>query len=420
MRIAIIGSGIAGLTAAYLLHRKHDITLFEQEDRLGGHTATVDVDTAAGPLAIDTGFIVYNERTYPNFIALLDELGVASQPTRMGFSVSDPVNGVEYAGSGLNALFSRRSSVLDPEHWRMLSDIMRFNKEAVADWQGGHLREGVTLGDYLQSGAYSAAFRDRYLIPMGSAIWSAPLEQVLAFPVEFFVRFFHHHGLLQLRDRPRWRVIKGGSREYLEPLTRAFADRIHLATRVLGVERLPKGVRLTVAQNDEPRDGGEFDAVVFACHSDQALGMLQDASPLEQKLLGDIPYANNTVVLHTDTRLLPDKRRAWSSWNYRLQADTSQLPLLTYNMNILQGLSADKTYCVTLNADDQIDPAHVIQTFNYAHPQFSLASLSAQERWQEINGVNNTWFCGAYWANGFHEDGVVSAMRVARHLGVDC
>ncbi|WP_323844593.1 NAD(P)/FAD-dependent oxidoreductase [Microbulbifer magnicolonia] len=414
MRIAIIGSGISGLTAAYLLNRKHDITLFEAADRLGGHTATVDVEEGGRTLAVDTGFIVYNDWTYPNFIRLMRELGVESQPTSMGFSVRCDKQGFEYAGNNLNSLFAQRANLVSAGHWRMLWDIVRFNRNALKDWQAGRLDGGLTLGEYLPANGYSAEFANRYLVPMGSAIWSASMAQMLEFSVSFFVRFFVNHGLLNIFNRPQWRVIRGGSRQYIGPLTRSFADSIRLATPVQSVLRLADGVELCTV-------GGErqlFDEVVFACHSDQALRCLADASDAERNILGAIPYASNSVVLHTDTNLLPRHRRSWSSWNYRLREEHDQLPVLTYNMNILQGLRSDKTYCVTLNAEQRIDPDKILQRFEYAHPQFSVAGTRAQEQWARINGANRTWFCGAYWANGFHEDGVNSALRVAEGLGV--
>ncbi|WP_445356155.1 NAD(P)/FAD-dependent oxidoreductase [Microbulbifer sp. EKSA008] len=415
MRIAIVGSGIAGLTAAYLLNRKYDVTLFEAQARLGGHTATVDIDEGGRRLAVDTGFIVYNDWTYPNFIRLLKELGVQSQPTSMGFSVRCDQEGFEYAGNNLNSLFAQRSNIVSAGHWRMLWDIVRFNRNALRDWQEGRLSETLTLGEYLPANGYSAEFANRYLVPMGSAIWSASVAQMLEFSVSFFVRFFVNHGLLNLVRRPQWRVIKGGSREYIDPLIQSFTDKIRLSTPIEAVQRCREGVNVRTAAGENL----EFDAVVFACHSDQALQCLTDPSGSEQKILGAIPYAKNAVVLHTDSTLLPRHRRSWSSWNYQLRSEQDALPVLTYNMNILQGLNTEKTYCVTLNAEERIDPKSVLGRFEYSHPQFSVAGTRAQQQWDSINGVNRTWFCGAYWANGFHEDGVTSALRVARGLGVD-
>lgn len=414
MRIAIIGSGIAGLTAAYLLSRKHEITLFEAQGRLGGHTSTIDIEEGGRQLAIDTGFIVYNDWTYPNFIRLLDELGIESQPTFMGFSVRCDREGFEYAGNNLNSLFSQRSNLLNAGHWRMLWDIVRFNRGALRDWREGRLHDGLTLGEYLPANGYSTEFANRYLVPMGSAIWSASVSQMLEFSVSFFVRFFFNHGLLNIVRRPQWRVIKGGSRSYIAPLTALYKDGIRLSTKVRSVRRTENGVDLLTSTGERH----SFDGVVFACHSDQALQCLGDATAQEQDVLGAIPYAYNKVVLHTDTALLPRRKLSWSSWNYRLRAERDQLPVLTYNMNILQSLQTEKTYCVTLNAEERINPEKILAHFEYAHPQFSVAGSRAQQQWAHINGVNHTWFCGAYWANGFHEDGVNSALRVAESLGV--
>ncbi|MBN8431363.1 FAD-dependent oxidoreductase [Microbulbifer salipaludis] len=425
MNVAIIGSGISGLTAAYLLNQQHEVALFEADQRLGGHTATMDVMEGGRLLSIDTGFIVFNDWTYPKFIKLMDELGVQSQPTDMGFSVSRSkcadtgAREFEYAGNNFNSLFAQRRNLLDGGHWRMLKDIVRFNRDAVTDWQRGDLGSSMTLGTYLENNGYSAEFSSRYLIPMGSAIWSASMSRMLDFSVDFFIRFFYNHGLLNIFNRPQWRVIQGGSRRYIEPLTRSYADKIHLSCPVQKVVRHAQGVTLEYRDRSGQVQQREFDQVVFACHSDQALAILGDASAQEREILGQIPYEKNSVVLHTDTSLLPRRQSAWASWNYRLQGEHDRLPVLTYNMNILQRLDAEETYCVTLNADDAIDEQKVIGRYEYAHPQFSVNGNQAQSRWGEINGGNKTWFCGAYWANGFHEDGVVSAVRVAKGLGVD-
>ncbi len=413
MRIAIIGTGIAGLTAAYLLNRKHDITVFEAGDSIGGHTATVHITMPDGEQhAVDTGFIVYNDWTYPNFIKLLAQLGITGQPTEMSFSVHDERNGLEYGGSNLNALFTQRRNLLRPSFLRMVRDILRFNRESIADLDSGQLSPGMTLGEYLQSRRYSDEFIKHYLVPMGAAIWSASTQVMLAFPLLFFVRFFRNHGLLSISDRPQWTVIPGGSRAYLGPLTRSFADRIRTASPVTAIRRDSTGTTVSSRHGDE-----RFDAVVIAAHSDQALAMLADASANEREILGAIPYQANDVVLHTDTRLLPRHRRAWSSWNYHLTAEDQPHAVLTYDMNILQGLQSAHTFCVTLNHTAAIDPQKILRRFRYDHPVFTLAGMAAQERWHEINGVNHTWFCGAYWRNGFHEDGVMSALRIAEAFG---
>jgi predicted NAD/FAD-binding protein len=413
MKIAIIGTGISGLTAAYLLNRKHDITVYEAGDTIGGHTATVDVEMPNGEkLAIDTGFIVYNEWTYPGFIQLLSQLGIKGQKTEMSFSVHDDCSGLEYGGNNLNTLFTQRVNLLKPSFLRMVRDILRFNKASIADLESGLLPEHLTLGDYLQKNNYSKEFIAHYLVPMGAAIWSASTNVMLTFPLLFFVRFLKNHGLLSISDRPQWYVIPGGSREYLKPLTSRYSDRIRVATPVTGITRHSEGVTLTTVHGKE-----YFDAVVIASHSDQALAMLQDPSAAETEILSAIPYQSNDVVLHTDTRLLPVHRRAWSSWNYHLTAENQPHAVLTYDMNILQGLQSAYTFCVTLNNTSAIEPSKILRQFSYSHPVFTLDGMQAQARWQEINGINRTWFCGAYWRNGFHEDGVQSALRVAQAFG---
>ncbi len=410
MKIAVIGSGISGLACAHYLHREHDVHVLESADRIGGHTATVDVAMGGRRFAIDTGFIVYNDWTYPNFIALMDEMKVSSRPTEMSFSLSDRESGLEYAGSNLNTLFAQRKNLVSPSFIGMLRDIMRFNRESIEDLDEGRIDPGMTLGQYLQTRGYGRAFRDYYLVPMGAAIWSTDTPVMMDFPLQFFVRFFRNHGLLSVRNRPQWRVIEGGSREYLRPLTAGFARKIRTSTRIRAVRRLLQGVDIAFENGTSER----FDKVVFACHSDQALALLDDASQAESEILGAIPYSASEVVLHTDTRLLPANRRAWSSWNYLRRPGTDR-PTLTYNMNILQGLDAPQTVCVTLHDTDAINPHQGLGHFNYSHPVVTLEGMSAQERWQEING-GNTWFCGAYWRNGFHEDGVHSALRVAQGI----
>jgi predicted NAD/FAD-binding protein len=411
MKIAIIGSGISGLASAYYLHRQHEVEVFEAAPQIGGHTATVDVRLGGRRFAIDTGFIVYNDWTYPNFIALMEELGVTSKATSMSFSVRDQLSGLEYAGTSLNSLFAQRRNLLSPRFWGMLRDITRFNREAVAQLEAGAIDDDTSLGDYLTAGNYKQAFIEQYLLPMGSAIWSADTSTMLDFPLQFFIRFFRNHGLLSVTNRPQWRVIEGGSRSYLEPLTAGFKDRIHCNAAVSKVTRNHAGALLEL----ESGATQQFDQVIFACHSDQALAILQEPTNAEREVLGAIPYQDNEVVLHTDTRILPRNSAAWSSWNY-LQASRDQRAVVTYNMNILQGLSAPETFCVTLNHSQAINPVKVLGKFSYSHPVFSLAGMKAQQRWHEINAAP-IWFCGAYWHNGFHEDGVNSALRVASAIG---
>ncbi len=413
MKIAIIGSGISGLTCAYLLQPHADITVFEADSRPGGHTATVDVELQGKHYAIDTGFIVFNDRTYPNFLRLMQQLGVVSKPTEMSFSVSCELSGLEYNGSDLGGLFAQRRNLLRPAFWGLLRDILRFNRQAQEDLKQGAIEPGISLGDYLQRLGMGDWLRDKYLVPMGSAIWSASVDSMLAMPLQFFVRFFHNHGLLTVNDRPQWRVIEGGSRNYLEPLTRAFADRIHCNTPIRSISRTAEGVQLQLPDGSTQ----QFDQVVLACHSDQALALLADPSEAELQVLGAMPYQDNEVILHTDASMLPARRRAWASWNYRIREDNQQQAVLTYNMNILQGLEAPETFCVTLNDTARIDPQKILGRYHYSHPVFNRESLQAVSRWEEVNGVQRTWFCGAYWANGFHEDGCSSGVRVAQALG---
>ena len=412
MKIAIIGSGIAGLTSAYLLNRRHQVSVFEASDWVGGHTHTVDVEVGGRSYAIDTGFIVFNDWTYPNFIRLLEILGVASKPTEMSFSVSDPLTGVEYNGNNLNTLFAQRRNLFSRPFIGMVRDILRFNREALDDLEHGRIPASMTLGAYLKLGGYSQRFTEHYIVPMGAAIWSMSLIDMLDFPLQFFVRFFKNHGLLSVSDRPQWRVVEGGSRSYVAPLSESFREHIRLNCPVSRVERESHGVTVHSAAGNE-----HFDKVVFACHSDQALALLAQPTALEREILGALPYADNDVVLHTDTRLLPKRPLAWASWNYRLGGPVDQPAAVTYDMNILQGIKSETTFCVSLNQSDAIDPGKILARYTYAHPQYSLEAVAAQARWEELLGANHSYFCGAYWANGFHEDGVVSALRVAREFG---
>lgn len=412
MKIAIVGSGIAGLTCAYLLNRRHEVTVFEAGDWVGGHTHTVPVTVDGRQYAVDTGFIVFNDWTYPNFIRLLGQLGVPFKPTEMSFSVTDPDTGLEYNGNNLNSLFAQRSNLFSPGFWGMLRDILRFNKEAQRDLIELRIAADTTLDEYLKAGGYGERFILHYIVPMGSAIWSMPMAEMLNFPLQFFVRFFKNHGLLSVSDRPQWQVIEGGSSAYIAPLTAAFKERIRLNCPVTRVDRDVHGVVI-----HSPAGLEHFDQVVFACHSDQALKLLAVPSEAERAILGALPYADNEVVLHTDTRLLPTRKLAWASWNYRLSGAGHTHAAVTYDMNILQDIQSDTTFCVSLNQSAGISPDKVLARYTYAHPQFSLAAVAAQNRWGELDGAQHTHYCGAYWANGFHEDGVVSALRVAAAFG---
>jgi predicted NAD/FAD-binding protein len=411
MKIAVIGGGISGLTTAHLLCAEHEITLFEANDYLGGHTNTIDVNLPAGKWAVDTGFIVFNERTYPNLIRLLDRLGVASQPSMMSFSVTDERTGLQYCATNLDTFFAQRRNLLNPGFWRMLSEIFRFNRQSGALYAGDDL--SLTLGEYLQAHGYSRAFVEQFLVPMGSAIWSADPGRFLDFPATAFVTFFTNHGILNVVDQPRWRVVSGGSRQYVEPLARPFRDRVRLSSPVTRVERHPDRVEVTVrgcaAQS--------FDQVVLACHSDQALAMLADPSQPEHDLLGAIPYQQNEAILHTDVAQLPTLPKARASWNSRIPQKQRAAPSLTYWMNRLQSLQAPVEFCVTLNAADEIRAEKVLYRTTYQHPVYSVAAFAAQRHHEAINGVNRTWYCGAYWGYGFHEDGLNSALAVCRRFG---
>jgi len=416
MQIAIIGAGISGLTAAYRLSTAHEVTLFEANDYLGGHTNTVDVEVDGERHAIDTGFIVFNDRTYPNFIALLDELGVRSRPTCMSFSVRCDAANLEYNGSSLNGLFAQRRNLLRPGFYRMLADILRFNREAPELVLNRSATDETTVGEYLAEQRYAREFSEHYLLPMGAAIWSCPLGTFVDFPIRFIAEFYQNHGLLSVRNRPTWRVIEGGSRNYVAKMVARFADRIRLNTPVEQITRTASGVMV------KPKDqqATHFDHVVFACHSDQALRMLVDPTPTEQAVLSEFPYGRNIAILHTDPAILPKRRRAWASWNYSISgppADAaSQSASVTYQMNLLQHIRSKHVFNVTLNSEQQIDPAKVLQRIEYHHPVFTARRSAAQARHRELIDVNRTSYCGAYWGNGFHEDGVVSAMRVCASL----
>jgi uncharacterized protein len=410
-RIAIVGAGVSGLVAAHLLHPRHRITVFDASPYAGGHTNTIRVDTADATHQVDTGFIVFNDRNYPSFERLLRGLGVVSQPSTMSFGVSDGCGDFEYCAASPNALFAKRSHLVTPWFHRMLTDLVRFQRRA---------RELVvardddpSLGEWLERGRFSRAFVERLIVPQVSAVWSADPGQTPSFPARFLAEFFDNHGMLHLHGRPRWRTIAGGSRRYVEALTRPWRDRLRLATPIQAIERHDDHVTV------KPR-GGErerFDEVIIATHSDQALRMLADASDCEHEILGAFPYQPNEAVLHTDARLLPRRRRAWASWNYHLRPEAPGRTTVTYHMNKLQSLDADREFCVTLNRTEEIDPDKVIRTFQYSHPVITSRGEAARDRRDEICGRRRTHFCGAYWGWGFHEDGVVSALRVGERFG---
>jgi predicted NAD/FAD-binding protein len=410
MRIAIVGAGISGLATAHLLHREHEITVFEAGRTAGGHANTVRVDTEHATHHVDTGFIVFNDRNYPHFTRLLTSLGVASQPSNMSFGVSDGRD-FEYNGASPNGLFANRAHLAAPWFHRMIADLLRFNRRAQELLVTSGI--GPSLGHWLEQHRFSRPFIERLIVPQASSVWSADPHQMWTFPARFLIEFFANHGMLGFHARPQWRTIVGGSRAYVDAVIRPWRARLRLGTPVRAIARFDDHVTVT------PRGGGpeRFDEVVLATHSDQALRMLADASDREHELLGAIPYQRNEAVLHTDRRLLPRRRRAWASWNYHLLAEPAGLPTSTYHMNRLQSLRADREFCVTLNRTAAIDPKRVLGTYDYAHPVFTPAGARAQARVAEISGVRRTHYAGAYWGWGFHEDGVVSAVRVAERFG---
>jgi predicted NAD/FAD-binding protein len=412
VRIAIVGSGISGLVAAHLLRPRHEICVFEAAERIGGHTHTVDVHYRGERHAIDTGFIVYNEATYPNFVRLLAKLGVETQPSEMSFGLSCERSGLEWGSRGVGGLFAQPRNLLRPAFWRMLRDFLRFNREAPRLLESAV--EKVALGDYLRGAQYSDAFIDHYVIPMGAAIWSADPGRFLEIPALTFIRFFRNHGMLETNPSLPWRVIRGGSARYVEKLVAPFRDRIRLGCAVRSVRRTSRRVEIFSSAGVEV-----FDQVIFAAHSDQALALLEAPSALERKLLGSIRYQQNDVVLHTDTSLLPRCRRAWASWNYRIARGPQDRALVTYDMTRLQSLPTRERFLVTLNGSDRIDPSRVLRRFVYYHPVFDADAIAAQKLHAQISGRARTHYCGAYWGYGFHEDGVKSALAACAPFGVE-
>lgn len=408
MRIAIIGSGIAGLASAWWLDGEHEVTLFEANDYLGGHTHTHDVRVGGRRMAVDTGFIVFNPLHYPLLTALFDELGVASQATTMSFSVHSERSGVEYNATSLDGLFCQRRNLASPRFWGMLHDLRRFYRDAPALLDA---HEGPTLGEYLRSQRYGAAFIEEHLLPMASALWSSPTATVMEFPARYLVQFMANHQMLRMTGRSPWRVVQGGSARYVDALRSRWQVRERLGCPVHAVERMRWGVRVHSAAGV---DG--FDTVILACHSDQALALLADADPAERAVLGGIRYQRNEVVLHTDASLLPRNRKAWAAWNAHVPRDPAAPCTVSYCMNLLQGLPGDVPLVVTLNRGDAIDPDKVLRRMSYAHPIHDHAAVRAQRRWADIQGRRHTWFAGAYWGWGFHEDGIRSARRVVDAL----
>jgi predicted NAD/FAD-binding protein len=410
MRIAIVGSGVSGLVCAHVLGRSHHVTVFEADDRAGGHAHTVRVDLADETHDVDTGFLVYNDRNYPGLVRLFESLGVATKASDMSFSVSDDDSGIEWRGTSLTTLFAQRRNAVRPAFLRMLADVVRFNRAARALLVSSEEPQ-LSLADLLASGRFSSRFAEWYLVPLGSSIWSADPATFLDMPAVTFARFFDNHGLLRYGDQPSWRTVVGGSRRYVEAIAKPLGRELRLASPVSKISRRDDGVELQSEAGPE-----RFDHVVVATHSDQALNLLSDPSPQEREVLGAIRFQPNRATLHTDARLLPKNRRAWASWNYHRLTDQPDQATLTYRLRSLQGIDSAHEILVTLNRDDVIRDEQVLARFDYAHPVFDRPAIAAQRRHEELNGQQRTWFCGAYWGFGFHEDGVQSALAVCRRL----
>jgi predicted NAD/FAD-binding protein len=410
MRIAIVGGGVSGLVAAHRLHARHEITLYEAGEHLGGHTNTVTVERAGGVWHIDTGFIVLNDRNYPRFRELLEGAAVAIQPSHMGFSVRGEDEDFEFAGTP-RGVFCQRANIARPAFWRMLADLRRFNR-ALRSVLADPAIEQRSLAEFVRDGGYSPWFIERLIVPQASAVWSADPAAMWSFPVRFLAEFFANHGMLGFRDRPSWQTVVGGAERYVQAISRPFSHRVRLATPVAALRRGDDGVTLRTAAGESAR----FDEAIIACHADQALALLEDPSPAEREILGAFPYQANEAVLHTDASLLPRRRAARQAWNYHLFARPRPRTTVTYYCNHLQRLDASEDFCVSLNMTEWIDPSKIIATFNYAHPTFTGAGVAAQARWNEISGRRGTRYCGAYWGWGFHEDGVVSALRAVEGL----
>jgi uncharacterized protein len=410
-KIAIIGSGISGLTCGYHLHKEFSLKMFEAGNYIGGHTNTITVDSSSGPLNIDTGFIVFNDWTYPEFIKMITDSGVKSQLSDMSFSVKCEQSGLEYNGTNINSLFAQRRNIFKPKFWSMIRDILRFNKEGLEWVNSAPADDNTTLGQFLKDRKFSKAFIDYYAKPITAAIWSAGDKDVNEFPLRFFMTFFKNHGMLSVSERPAWRVIKNGSKSYIPAFTKGWEDKISLSNPVKKVERNNEKIVIKTASGDEV-----FDGVIFACHSDQALTLLGEPSAKEQAILNAMPYQKNEAVLHTDSSILPKKKRAWAAWNYHILPQANENAALTYNMNILQSLKTKETYNVTLNYTEAIAPEKIIKKIQYMHPRFSLEGINAQSRHSEISGQSRTFYCGAYWRYGFHEDGVVSGLKAVEQV----
>ena len=411
-RVGVVGAGISGLAAAYLLSRRYDVHLFEKDARLGGHTHTVMVDSGAEPIALDTGFLVHNERTYPLLCRLFRELGIGTRDSDMSFSVSCPRTGLEYSSRGARGFFAQPHRLASPAHLALLRDIIRFNRLARASVDVA--TDDDTVGQFLDRHRFGPAFTGRYLYPMASAIWSASLDSIRDFPLLTLARFLENHGLLQINGQPVWKVVRGGSASYIPRLTAPLDGRVHRAAQIRSIARRADGVRIAFADRPSIR----VDEIVFACHGDEVLPLLADPSDRERDIFAQFKTTTNDAWLHTDQRMLPRRAHARASWNYRLPEQPGALPTVTYDLNRLQSLTTPQQYCVTLNPGQAVDERTVIKRMTYAHPLYTRDAIRAQARWPEVSGVQGTHFCGAYWFNGFHEDGLRSAVRVATALGV--
>lgn len=412
MRIAVIGSGVSGNVCAWVLNHRHNVTLFEANDYPGGHSNTVDISVFNRRFSVDTGFMVYNDRTYPNLIRVLDRLGIQGQPTDMSFSVRCDRSGLEYQGSSLRGLFAQRRNLIRPRFYHLLGEILRFNRSARLDRQS--LPESTTLYQYVRKHGFSESLVQQYLLPMTAAIWSARPVAVLQMPARFLFQFFHNHGLLQIRNRPQWYTLPGGARRYVEKLIEPLGSRLRLSTPVARVRRFDDFVEV------KPRGKAPetFDAVIFACHADQVLAMLDDPSGRERRVLGQFEYQDNLAILHTDPNVMPRRHDAWASWNYRVTEDDEAPLSVTYDLNRLQRLGAPGPIMVTLNDASEIAPDRVLREIRYQHPVFGPGTSAAQAAHDELNGTKRSYYCGAYWRYGFHEDGVHSALAVCRHFGM--
>lgn len=416
MKIAIIGAGISGMSCAYYLSKIHQVHLYESSDRLGGHTNTVDVTDPSGhTFSIDTGFIVFNSKNYPLFTSLMREISVEYINSSMSFSVKEETNGLEYNGTSLNSLFCQRRNFLNPKFYRLIFDIMRFNKQATKYYVNQldqNKNEYLSIEEFARNNNYSHEFIEYYLIPMGAALWSASRGEMRKFPLDFFVRFFHHHGMLSIDDRPQWYVIKNGSKSYIPKLTNSFSDRVYLNSKISSIRRTSTQIEMEVNGKLE-----HFDHIVFATHADQTLTLLKTPTTEEIEILSAFNYRPNDVILHTDSSILPKSNLGWASWNYYIPKVERERVAVTYNMNILQSLKSKENYLVSLNMDDYIDPQKILKRISYSHPIFDINAANSQRKWKLISGKDKIHFAGAYWGNGFHEDGTRSAYNVAQSLG---